>query len=128
MLIQFGYLGRTSTTFGLIHADFHSGNYVLNGNIVSIIDFGRCGFGFYLHDLALALTEMNETQRGNFLRGYESIRSLPDGYANLNQIFLMLAYHDNLGTVASNPEEIDFIVNEMRFVTKACQRAAASLP
>lgn len=126
VLTRFESLEPVSSAFGLIHDDFHSGNYLLSGSMVSIIDFGRCGFGFYLHDLALALMELNETQRGNFLGGYKQVRPLPNGYTSLNETFLVLAYFDNLGTLASNPEEMDFIVNEMGFVAEACRRAASS--
>lgn len=126
VLVRFGSLEHTPATFGLAHADFHSGNYLLHDDTASIIDFGRCGFGFYLHDLALALTELNATQRGDFLRGYEALKLLPAGYADLIETFLVLAYLDNLGTLASNPEELTFIANEMEFVREACQQAVAS--
>ncbi len=126
VLTRFGSLEPTPSAFGLIHNDFHSGNYLLDDSTVSIIDFGRCGFGFYLHDLALALMELNETQRGSFLRGYVGVRPLPDGYVSLNETFLVLAYLDNLGTLVSNPEEMNFVVNETPFVMAACRRAASS--
>jgi Ser/Thr protein kinase RdoA (MazF antagonist) len=52
---NFAQLERKQDSFGIIHADFHSGNYLLCDGKVCIIDFDRCGFGFYLYDLALAL-------------------------------------------------------------------------
>ncbi len=71
LLDRVNRLGRDAVSFGLIHADFHSGNYVLNGDLVQLIDFDRCGFGFFLHDLALALMELEEVQRPSLLEGYE---------------------------------------------------------
>lgn len=61
----FAQLERKQDSFGIIHADFHSGNYLLDNGKVHIIDFDRCGFGFYLYDLALALMELNQQQRNN---------------------------------------------------------------
>lgn len=41
--------------YGVIHADLHAGNLViLNGEPLPI-DFGRCGYGYYLYDVAGAL-------------------------------------------------------------------------
>ena len=123
VLNHFGSLARTPLTFGLIHADFHSGNYLLDEGAVSIIDFGRCGFGFYLHDLALALMEMVDEQRLSFLKGYQTVKPLPDGYTDLNETFLAVAYLDNLSTLAKNPEELPFIVADMPLVLKTFERA-----
>lgn len=121
---HFGNLTRTKSSFELVHGDFHSGNYLLDGGVVSIIDFGRCGFGFYLYDLALALMEMVDEQCLSFLKGYQTVKPLPDGYPDLSETFLALAYLDNLGTLAKNPEELPFIVADMPLVLKAFRRAA----
>lgn len=123
---HFGSLTRMESSFGLVHGDFHSGNYLLNEGAVNIIDFGRCGFGFYLHDLALALMEMVAEQRLSFLKGYQTVKSLPDGYTDLNETFLALAYLDNLSTLAKNPEELPFVVADMPLVLKAFERAVAT--
>lgn len=123
---HFGSLTLTKSSFGLVHGDFHSGNYLLDSGAVSIIDFGRCGFGFYLYDLALALMEMVDEQRLSFLKGYQTVKPLPDGYMGLNETFLALAYLDNLSTLAENPEELPFIVADMPLVLKAFERAVAT--
>lgn len=118
-------IDRTRDTFGLIHADFHSGNYVLHGNDVRIIDFDRCGFGFYVYDLALALMELNEHQQRIFVQGYERVTTLPWGYATHMPLFVCLAYVDNLGFLAAQVEELPFIVEELPVVVETAQRAMA---
>jgi Ser/Thr protein kinase RdoA (MazF antagonist) len=128
VVTRFAGLERTPERFGLIHADFHSGNYVLFGAEVRVIDFDRCGFGFYLFDLALALMELGEAQWTPFLQGYKAVAPLPPGYPSLLQGFLCLAYLDNLGFLAANPEELPFIVNELPFVSEALRKAADVLP
>lgn len=128
VITHFAGLERTPEHFGLLHADFHSGNYVLFGGEVRIIDFDRCGFGFYLFDLALALMELDEIQREPFLQGYKAIKRLPAGYPSLIQGFLCLAYLDNLGFHAPNPEELPFIVKELPFVVEALRKGVEAAP
>lgn len=119
ILAQFADMERTRDTFGVIHADFHSGNYVLHHDNVRIIDFDRCGFGFFMHDLALALMELREHQRPSLLHGYATVTPLPTAYARHLPMFLSLAYLDNLGFLAENPEELPFIEEGLPFVLQA---------
>ncbi len=128
VITHFAGLERTTEHFSLIHADFHSGNYVLFGDKVHIIDFDRCGFGFHLFDLALALMELDEAQRELFLQGYKAVKQLPAGYPRLVQGFLCLAYLDNLGFHAPKPEELPFIVKELPFVVEALCKAIEAVP
>lgn len=128
IITHFAGLERTPEHFGLIHADFHSGNYVLFSDEVRIIDFDRCGFGFYLFDLSLALMELDEAQRELFLQGYKTAERLPVGYPSLVKGFLCLAYLDNLGFHAPNPEELPFIVKEFPLVVEALCKAVEASP
>jgi Ser/Thr protein kinase RdoA (MazF antagonist) len=50
-----GY-GEDSSRFGLIHADLRLTNLLVQGERTRIIDFDDCGMGWYLHDLAAALS------------------------------------------------------------------------
>jgi Ser/Thr protein kinase RdoA (MazF antagonist) len=127
IISRYATLERTSDSFGLIHADFHSGNYLIFGEEVRIIDFDRCSFGFYLYDLTIALTELGEEQRQHFLQGYETVKPLPNDYRKLENFFLTLAYIDNLGFHASNPDELPFITREMVYVIETLHKAVESL-
>ncbi|MGF1979007.1 MAG: phosphotransferase enzyme family protein [Nostoc sp. CmiSLP01] len=128
IISYFAQLERKQDSFGLIHADFHSGNYLVCGENIYIIDFDRCGFGFYVYDLALALMELDEQQRKPFLQGYETVKTLPADYINLKQVFLCLAYLDNLGFLVANPEELPFVVRELPFTIKAFCNAVEIVP
>jgi Ser/Thr protein kinase RdoA (MazF antagonist) len=128
IITHFAQLERKPDSFGVIHADFHSGNYVLCDENVCIIDFDRCGFGLYLYDLALALMELEEQQRKAFLQGYETVRALPADYTNLKQVFLCLAYLDNLGFLVANPEELAFVVGELPLAVEAFRNAVETVP
>lgn len=67
---------RDKERFGMIHADFHGGNLVFKDGDPYPIDFGRCGFGHYLYDLAQAFLGLYPGQRQIFLEGYESLLPL----------------------------------------------------
>ena len=128
IITHFAQLERKQDSFGVIHADFHSGNHLLSDEKLCIIDFDRCGFGFYLYDLALALMELEEQQRKAFLQGYETVKPLPADYTNLKQVFLCLAYLDNLGFLVANPEELAFVVGELPFAVEAFRNAVETVP
>jgi Ser/Thr protein kinase RdoA (MazF antagonist) len=127
IISRYADMERSPDRFGLIHADFHSGNYLIFNEEVRIIDFDRCSFGFYLYDLTIALTELNEEQRQHFLQGYQRVKPLPNDYPKLHNFFLTLAYIDNLGFFASNPDELAFIAREMVFVMETLRKAVESL-
>ena len=116
-------MAHEQKSFGIIHGDFHSGNYLVHGDEIRLIDFNRCGLGFYLFDLSLALMELEEPRRGTILHGYETVSPLPLGYHELNRVFLALAYLDNLGTLAANPNEWEFIRGDSSLLFGAFQEA-----
>ncbi len=65
--------------WGMIHADLHLGNFLLQGENIIPIDFSFCGFGHYLYDLSICLTGgLKPALRPAFLNGYRSLRSLPE--------------------------------------------------
>ncbi len=45
--------GEVPQHFGMIHADLHFDNILLQNNRYALIDFGDCSLGYYLHDLAI---------------------------------------------------------------------------
>lgn len=48
--------GQGPERFGLIHADLRLANLLFDGELTQVIDFDDCGFGWYLYDLAAALS------------------------------------------------------------------------
>lgn len=94
-------LGAERDVFGLIHADIHQRNYLFSGSEVRLIDFGDCGWGHYLYDLAVTLSELADSPlrselRAGLLRGYRQIRNLsPTHEASIDR-FVMLREVQNL--------------------------------
>ena len=52
--------GKTPENYGVIHADLRDTNIIVEGDTVKVIDFDDFGFGWHLHDLASALTFIEE--------------------------------------------------------------------
>ena len=72
-------LGESRATYGLIHADFHHGNFLFSDGSVSVIDFDDSGFGHYAYDIAVALSGVRKRKEylelsSAFLKGYKAVR------------------------------------------------------
>jgi Ser/Thr protein kinase RdoA (MazF antagonist) len=86
-------LGFTPDVFGLIHADLIQVNYIFHRGRVRAIDFGDCGYGYYLYDMAVTLLMLDAfdpdaSQRAAFLQGYRQIQPLPAKHEQLLDIFV----------------------------------------
>ena len=66
-------LGTGADAFGFIHGDLSFGNVLFDKEIAVPIDFDDCGFGYYLHDLAVPLGGCLRTAHG-FRREIRRIR------------------------------------------------------
>ena len=62
-------LDERSNAWGIIRSDFQLGNIIINNDEPSFIDFGLCGYGYYLFDLGSAATILKSDLRNTFLRG-----------------------------------------------------------
>lgn len=68
--------GQSPRRYGLIHADLRLANLLLHASGPRIIDFDDCGMGWFIHDLASAISfEEHSPLAGqwveNWLQGYE---------------------------------------------------------
>jgi Ser/Thr protein kinase RdoA (MazF antagonist) len=74
--------GTGQDRFGLIHADVRLANLLANGDDISVIDFDDCGFGWFMFDLATAVSFIEHDPRvpelcDAWLRGYRRVLPLP---------------------------------------------------
>ena len=88
-------VGQGPETFGLIHGDLHQGNYLFHADQVRAIDFDDCGYGYYLYDMAVTLSEVNWRKntpalRRSFLAGYRSVRDLSPEHEQYLDTFIAL--------------------------------------
>jgi Ser/Thr protein kinase RdoA (MazF antagonist) len=98
-------LGQGPDRFGLIHADLHQRNFLFHQGVVGAIDFDDCGYGHWLYDLAVTLTELERHPdypdlRQAFLAGYCQTRSLsPDLQPSLDTFMALRRIQNLLGVI-----------------------------
>jgi Ser/Thr protein kinase RdoA (MazF antagonist) len=76
-----GY-GRGEDRFGLIHADVRLANLLADGDDIQVIDFDDCGFGWFMFDVATAVSFIEHDPRvpelcDAWVRGYRRVLPLP---------------------------------------------------
>ncbi|GAB6988707.1 phosphotransferase [Paenibacillus pini] len=112
---QFDSMHQDARNYGLIHADLHSGNVVFNNGLPSPIDFGRCGYGYYLYDMAAALLELYPKHRWLLIRGYESVVKLDKDYIRDLECFFIMFMIENYCHHSSDIREIPSLIEEQRY-------------
>ncbi len=75
-------LGTASEVFGMIHTDMYLENVLFKAGEPRIIDFEDCGFGYYLYDIGIILSQWMWNPemswfREVFLDGYFETNSIP---------------------------------------------------
>lgn len=88
-------LPQTSDRFGLIHADLHGGNVLVEDGQLNLIDFDDSGFGYFYYDFGAALgfqlSDPNfQELKEAMLSGYEEVRPLPPQTRELIDFFIKL--------------------------------------
>ncbi|MDZ4087621.1 MAG: phosphotransferase [Tabrizicola sp.] len=87
--------GTGPTVFGLIHADLRLANLMVAGDTLTAIDFDDCGFGWWVYDLAAALSFIETDPRlpeliAAWVNGYSRIAPLgPDDRAMIPALIFL---------------------------------------
>jgi len=106
-------LPKDKTTFGMIHADLHSDNVLVKGDILSVIDFDDSGFGWHGFDLAVAIWDrLDFSANGGFfevaheglLEGYLEDRPNTKAIIGTIPIFLLMRSLMLIGWIHERPE------------------------
>jgi len=106
-------LSRDRDRFGLIHADLRLANLLVDGDTTSIIDFDDCGQGWYLFDLASALSFLEARPDvpeliAAWLTGYRKLAEIaPDIEAELPTL-IMLRRFALTGWVGYQQDHLEF--------------------
>ncbi|MDQ0061379.1 phosphotransferase enzyme family protein [Paenibacillus harenae] len=101
--------------YGMIHADLHIGNVVFRDDEPYPIDFGRCGFGYHLYDIAQSIMGLLPSQRAYFIEGYERIRQLDDEAIPKLECFFIVAIIEAYSFHAENPLETEGLIEEQPY-------------
>lgn len=104
-----GGLPTDADHFGMIHADLHLGNVMADAERLTVIDFDDSGYGWFVHELAVALHPMLgedlETEaRAALVEGYRSVHALSKGEEALIDVFLAMRSLMIVGWLAHRPE------------------------
>ena len=115
--------------FGLIHADLRLANLLDDGERTAIIDFDDCGYGWYLFDLAAALSFLEERPDvpaliASWLQGYRKVAPVPDALEAEIPTLIMLRRLQLLGWVGYQRQHLEF-AREIgpRFAVDSCRLA-----
>jgi Ser/Thr protein kinase RdoA (MazF antagonist) len=99
--------------FGLIHADLRLANLLVEGERTAIIDFDDCGFGWYLYDLATALSFLEARPDvpeliDAWLTGYRTVAEVPAALEADIASLIMLRRLQLIGWVGYQRHRIEF--------------------
>lgn len=84
-------LPQNKLTWGLLHSDIVPPNIVFVDGVANPIDFGACGFGPFLTDLAITFTFIHPSARQQYIDWYGKRFPLPNDYvAQIEGLFIAL--------------------------------------
>lgn len=119
--------------FGLIHADLRLANLLVDGDATSIIDFDDCGHGWYLFDLASALSFLEERPDvpeliASWLQGYRKVADIPGDIETELPTLIMLRRLALIGWVGYQRQHLDFARDiAPQFTEDSCRLAQTYL-
>ncbi|MNH92228.1 homoserine kinase [compost metagenome] len=112
---ELAVMHRDDHNYGLIHADLHMGNMVFKDDHPYPIDFGMCGYGYYLYDMAATLLGLYPKHRWKVVEGYKSIRMLEIDYVRHLECFFVMCMIENYCHHASDPRETASLMDEQQY-------------
>lgn len=85
-------LGEGRDVFGIIHRDLHPNNLLFHDGEAYVIDFEVCGWGYYLFDVAVALSSLPNRAplQAAFIEGYLLERPLSESNWGYLQTFVAM--------------------------------------
>jgi Ser/Thr protein kinase RdoA (MazF antagonist) len=108
-------LRKDGESYGLIHGDLHQGNIVFYNGEPRPIDFGRCGFGYFLYDIAHTILGLYPAQRELVMKGYQSIRGLGNDWLAELETFTVMVMIENYCHHAPDPRETEGLREEQPY-------------
>jgi Ser/Thr protein kinase RdoA (MazF antagonist) len=100
---------RSDTEFGLIHADMRAANLIVEGGeLVGLIDFDDCGYGWYVYDAVTMLSFFETDSRAlrilnGWFKGYARIGRVGDAALRLMPTLVLFRRMLLLAWLESHP-------------------------
>ena len=87
--------GAGADRFGLVHADLRLANLLVEGDLVTVIDFDDCGYSWFMYDFGTAVSFIEHDPRlpewqAAWLRGYRTVTDLSAEHEAMLATFVML--------------------------------------
>ncbi|MCR8642589.1 phosphotransferase [Paenibacillus sp. N1-5-1-14] len=93
--------------YGFIHGDLHQGNIVFYNGEPRPIDFGRCGSGYFLYDLAHTILGLYPVNREFVIKGYQSVKVLRDNWLTELETFMVMVMIESFSHHSTDPRETE---------------------
>ncbi len=106
-------LEKNRQTWGVIHCDIMPPNFLFYKQEVRPIDFGACGFGFYLWDIGILFSFTPLQFRDAVFESYSKHFKLPGNYVELTEAFFVGAKLEVLNFFLELPDVVEWLPNEM---------------
>ncbi|MFM9329976.1 phosphotransferase enzyme family protein [Paenibacillus mesotrionivorans] len=122
-------LGRTPDHWGLIHGDAIPCNLLFAAGGCRLIDFGACGFGYYLFDLGWTCPYIHPSFRKQLLEEYAAEFWLPEGHVELLEGFFVAAQLETMNFWLGLPDHGEWLPGHLaRLAAREFARYAAGEP
>jgi len=87
--------GSGPDRFGLIHADLRLANLLVDGPVITVIDFDDCGFGWFFYDFGTAVSFIEDDPalpewQDSWLTGYRTRRPIAAADEDMLPSFVLL--------------------------------------
>ena len=92
-------LNQTKDNFGLIHADLHARNVLVQGKKLQIIDFDDCGYSWHCYEIAVAETDAASSLDPKTFSAQEVRHALIEGYRSTRHLNLQIEKELNILTM-----------------------------
>ena len=102
-------MSRDPSVYGLIHADMHPGNILIDDGQLAVIDFDDAAWGWYAYDIAVVLVhyqggpDLAAFERA-YLAGYRSVRPIAPEILALVPAFRLVRGLAQIGWYHQRPE------------------------
>ena len=106
-------LEKNRQTWGVIHCDLIPPNFLFYNQEVRPIDFGACGFGFYLWDIGILFSFTPLQFRDAVFKSYSKYFKLPGNYVELTEAFFVGAKLEVLNFFLELPDAVEWLPKEM---------------
>ena len=105
-------LDENRQTHGIMHADTQKGNMLYHYGKIRLIDFSFCAFGNFMFDLGICFSDMKEQLHKCCVKGYQSLRVLPDDHHRLIEGFFLGSMVGTFSFWAANPNAQELLANK----------------